>query len=138
MYLLAMDQLTREDINAAAAAHQELGPHYDGAVAEGLVERIGEEIDKRVDARLSGRGRRTVRRLASRELSPVLSTLAPVVLALGSTGIGISATASVLSMSTHYYADGASTNVIGGGQIGLAVLIWVIIGIINISYHRRH
>jgi hypothetical protein len=138
MYLLAMDQLTREDITAAAAAHQELGPHYDGAVAEGLVERIGEEIDKRVDARLSGRGRRTARRLASRELSPVLSSLAPVVLALGSMGIGIGATGAVLSMSTHYYADGASTNVISSGQLGLAVLIWVVIGIINVSYHRRH
>ena len=52
MYLDCVDQLTRDDIAAAAAAHSELGRDYDGAVAEGLVERIGAEIDKRVDARL--------------------------------------------------------------------------------------
>ena len=40
------------DIAAAAAAHRELGPDYDAAVAEGLIERISDEIDKRVDARL--------------------------------------------------------------------------------------
>ena len=38
------------------AAHAELGPRYEAAVAEGLIERIGEEIDKRVDARLRGAG----------------------------------------------------------------------------------
>jgi|CZKW01.1.fsa_nt_gi anti-sigma-K factor RskA len=52
-----MDQRAREDIAAAAAAHHELGRDYDGAVAEGLIERIGEEIDKRVDARLGIRDR---------------------------------------------------------------------------------
>ena len=42
----------REEVQASAAAHRDLGPGYDTAVAEGLVERIGEEIDRRVDARL--------------------------------------------------------------------------------------
>jgi hypothetical protein len=46
----------REEIAASLAAHAELGPKYDSAVAEGLVERIGEEIDRRVDARLRGMG----------------------------------------------------------------------------------
>jgi hypothetical protein len=46
----------REEITASVAAHAELGPRYEGAVAEGLVERIGEEIDRRVDARLRGLG----------------------------------------------------------------------------------
>ncbi len=40
------------EIRASLAAAQELGPGYDDAVAEGLVERIGAEIDKRIDARL--------------------------------------------------------------------------------------
>jgi hypothetical protein len=40
------------EIRASVAAHQDLGPGYDEAVAEGLVERIGAEIDKRIDARL--------------------------------------------------------------------------------------
>ena len=40
------------EIRASVAAHDDLGPAYDDAVAEGLVERIGAEIDKRIDARL--------------------------------------------------------------------------------------
>jgi hypothetical protein len=40
------------EIRASVGAHQDLGPDYDDAVAEGLVERIGAEIDKRIDARL--------------------------------------------------------------------------------------
>ena len=40
------------EIRASLAAHADLGPGYDDAVAEGLVERIGVEIDKRIDARL--------------------------------------------------------------------------------------
>jgi hypothetical protein len=40
------------EIRASVAAHGDLGPGYDDAVAEGLVERIGAEIDKRIDARL--------------------------------------------------------------------------------------
>ena len=46
----------RDEVRASAAAHHDLGPGYDAAVAEGLVERIGEEIDKRVDARLRSLG----------------------------------------------------------------------------------
>jgi hypothetical protein len=58
MYLVAMDQQTRDDILAATAAHAELGPGYDHAIAEGLVERIGNEIDKRVDARIGSSPKR--------------------------------------------------------------------------------
>jgi hypothetical protein len=52
MYRKRVDQATRSDIAAAAAAHHELGRDYDSAVAEGLIERIGAEIDRRVDARV--------------------------------------------------------------------------------------
>ena len=44
------------EIRASVAAHTDLGPGYDDAVAEGLVERIGAEIDKRIDARLAQSG----------------------------------------------------------------------------------
>src|SRR5216683_848567 len=44
------------EIRASVAAHADLGPGYDDAVAEGLVERIGAEIDKRIDARLGQPG----------------------------------------------------------------------------------
>lgn len=40
------------EIRASVGAHQDLGPGYDDAVAEGLVERIGEEIDRRIEAQL--------------------------------------------------------------------------------------
>jgi hypothetical protein len=139
MYLLSMDQLTKEDITAAAAAHHELGPHFDGAVAESLVERIGEEIDKRVDARLGERdGRRvSVRRRPAALERPVQHSWPSVVLALGSMGIGIGATAAVLNMSRSVGAQGAVSNSISAGQILLCVLIWVVIGVVNVSYNRR-
>lgn len=62
-----MDQRTRADIAAATAAHAELGPGYDHAIAEGLVERIGQEIDKRVDARI---GARPAEATPARRLAP--------------------------------------------------------------------
>jgi hypothetical protein len=130
MYRLAMDQLAKEDIAAAAAAHQELGPHFDGAVAESLVERIGEEIDKRVDARLGGRTDRRAR-LAPRPDSPAGPLSWPTtVLALGSMGLGVGATAVVLD--PNGFSRGPS-----GGQIFLALMIWVILGVINVAYARR-
>jgi hypothetical protein len=44
------------EIRASVGAHADLGPGYEDAVAEGLVERIGAEIDKRIDARLAQAG----------------------------------------------------------------------------------
>jgi hypothetical protein len=44
------------EIRASVGAHADLGPGYEEAVAEGLVERIGAEIDKRIDARLAQTG----------------------------------------------------------------------------------
>ena len=41
------------EIRASVGAHSDLGPGYEDAVAEGLVERIGAEIDRRIDARLA-------------------------------------------------------------------------------------
>jgi hypothetical protein len=47
-------RLPREDLTAALDARRELGPDYDAAFAESLVERI----DQTIEARLSGSGRR--------------------------------------------------------------------------------
>jgi len=121
MYLVAMEQLAREDIAAAAAVHNELGRDYEGAVAESLVERIGDEIDKRVDARLGERGARAAR--PGRRGQQGRSSWEAVALALGSMVVGGITAASVLN-SSH-------------GDAAAAVLIWVIIGIINIAYARR-
>jgi hypothetical protein len=119
-----MDRLAREDIAAAAAVHQELGRDYDDAVAESLVERIGAEIDKRVDARLAQRGEGPLRRPADGQVSPgTRASWSAIVLALGSMGIGIGAAGAVLSKDS------------GAGYV--VVLIWIIIGVINVAYARR-
>ncbi len=47
--------LSREEIYAAAAAHDELGPEYSDAVVALFLEKVDKEIDARVDARLAGR-----------------------------------------------------------------------------------
>jgi hypothetical protein len=138
MYRVAMDQLAREDITAAAAAHHELGRDYDGAVAEGLIERIGAEIDKRVDARLGQPAAKLSRRGTGGQLSPVArSSWAAMVLGLGSIGLGIGATAAVLNASQSIGVNGGVSNPITGAQAGLVALIWIIIGVINVAYARR-
>ena len=53
LYRALMGSDHEAEIRASVAAHADLGPAYDDAVAEGLVERIGAEIDKRIDARLA-------------------------------------------------------------------------------------
>ncbi|MGO9160555.1 MAG: hypothetical protein ACLP7J_07545 [Streptosporangiaceae bacterium] len=126
-----MDQMTRDDIAAAAAAHRELGPEYEQGVAESLVERIGAEVDRRVDARLAQAGypsRRPAR--ASR------GNFSAVLLALGSMGLGVGASALVLNASTHVGAS-AVTTAVSGGQVFLVLVIWLVIGAINVSFRRR-
>ena len=125
MYLVLMDQLARENIAASAAVHHELGRDYDDAVAEGLVERIGEEIDKRVDARLGQRGDSPAQRAAAGPLSPSSRSAWPgVILALGSMLIGGITAANVLNSTNH-------------GSAAAVVLIWIVIGVINVAYARR-
>ena len=46
--VMAID--SQAEIAASVAALQDLGPGYDQALAEGLVERIGADIDKRIAA----------------------------------------------------------------------------------------
>ena len=116
MYLVGVDMHTRDDVTAAVAAHGDLGRDYDDAVAEGLVERIGAEIDKRVDARLAqGAPPQPVARPAARP------AWAQLVMALGSMGLGIGATATVAAEHSP----------------ALVALIWIVIGIINVVYARR-
>jgi hypothetical protein len=151
----------REEIAASVAAHAELGPRYDAALAEGLVERIGEEIDKRVDARLRGMGagdmgaahQQAVPRQAY--LSPGQQIVPPgypgghqqaapaamvpppatarrssgvtgMILGLGSMGIGIGATAAVVSHNIDAVA-----------QVLIVLLVWLAIVVINIAHSQR-
>ena len=127
----------REEVQAAAAAHRDLGSGYDTAVAEGLVERIGEEIDKRVDARLYGQAGYPdptagppLRRRLRREPVPGRVGFGAVVLALGSMGMAIGATAAVLH-------PGDSPGQVSGGAAILIALIWIVIAAVNIAYARQ-
>ena len=155
----------REEIAASVAAHAELGPRYDAALAEGLIERIGEEIDKRVDARLRGMGVGHQQAVPRQDyLSPGHQIVPPgypgvssapaangapsgavpadaaqqpavprrnngvtgMILGLGSMGIGIGATAAVVS----HHVDGFA-------QVLIVLVIWVAIVIINIAHSQR-
>ena len=135
IYIVGVDQMAHEEVAAAAAARHELGADYDEAVAEGLVERIGEEIDKRVDARLYGypgpQAGPPLRRRPRREPVPGRVGFGGVVLALGSMGMAIGATAAVL----HPGGDG--NNSVSGIQFVLVALIWIIIGAVNIANAPR-
>jgi hypothetical protein len=122
-----------DEIRASAGAHRDLGPGYENAVAEGLVERIGEEIDRRVDARLYGALRQNPPEPAPAprpRRNPAGLGVAPVFLAIGSMGMGIAASAVVLHPG--WQSNGGS-----GGMGALVALIWIVIGLINISYARR-
>jgi hypothetical protein len=147
--MMATDR--QAEIAAAVGALQDLGPGYDQALAESLVERIGAEIDtqitaeidRRVTAEVDGRiliqldryagcrhQRRRARHMirAERRLAQAdQSGRQSVMLALGSMVVALLVSAIVLKGSP----DGAS--------ITLMALIWVIIGIINVVYAlRRH
>ena len=120
----------RDEVRASAAAHRDLGAGYDTAVAEGLVERIGEEIDKRVDARLYGQAPyQSPRPRLRREPVPGRIGFGAVVLGLGSMGMAIGATAAVLH-------PGDSSGQVSGGATVAIVLIWMVIGVINVAYAR--
>ena len=122
----------RDEVRASAAAHRDLGPGYDTAVAEGLVERIGEEIDRRVDARLFGHLQAPAP--AQPRRAPVPGRLGPgrVLLGLGSMGMAIGGTAAVL------HPGDSPPGTVTAGQFLLVALIWIVIAVINIAYSQRN
>ena len=140
------------EIAASVAALQDLGPGYDQALAEGLVDRIGAEIDKRIAAELGNRvtaevddriltqldryagcrhQRRRARRMIRAERRAIRAERADrsgrqsVVLAFGSMLVALSVTAIVLKGSP------------GVAAIMLMALIWLIIGVVNVAYAMR-
>lgn len=138
----------RDEIAASVAAHAELGSRYDAAVAEGLVERIGEEIDRRIDARIGGQRAQPAPHgdpgppayagpVAPTPSAPAAvppSPLAPrrtggfwgAVLGLGSMGLGVGATAVVVS---HHVESIAA--------LFMVLLIWGAILGINVAHAQR-
>jgi hypothetical protein len=135
----------RAEVAASVAAHSELGPHYDSAVAEGLIERIGEEIDRRVDARLRT-GQQAVPAPAPPASFPTASgfhsAVAPaqppaapqrrsngitgMILGLGSLGLGVGATAIVVN-----------GHVSSAAAVIMVLLIWLAIAVVNAAHSQR-
>jgi hypothetical protein len=122
----------REEVQASAAAHRDLGPGYDTAVAEGLVERIGEEIDRRVDARLFGHLQAPAPTRQRRAPVPGRIGMGRVFLALGSMGIAIGGTVAVL------HPGDSPPGTMNFGQGILIALIWIVIGVVNIANANRN
>jgi hypothetical protein len=143
---------SKAEIAASVAALQDLGPGYDQALAEGLVERIGADIDRRIAAELDNRvtaevdsriltqldqyaGCRHQRRRAKRMIRAERrmiqaertdrSSRQSFALALGSMLVTLPVTAIVLKGSP------------GVAAFMLMALVWVIIGIINVAYAMR-
>src|SRR2546430_5551491 len=143
---------SKAEIAASVAALQDLGPGYDQALAEGLVERIGADIDKRIAAEIDNRvtaevdsriltqldryagcrhQRRRARRISRAERRMVRaeradrSGLQSIMLTVGSMLVALLVTAIVLKGSP------------GGAAIMLMALVWIIVGIINVAYATR-
>jgi len=137
------------EIAASVAALQDLGPGYDEALAEGLVERISTEIDKRIAAEIDNRvtaevdnriltqldryagcrhQRRRAKRMIRAERRVIRDERADrsgrqsIMLALGSMLVALPVTAIVLKGSP------------GATAIMLMALIWIIVGIINVAH----
>jgi hypothetical protein len=137
------------EIAASVGALGDLGPGYDQALAEGLVERIGEEIDKRIAAELENRvvaevderivlqldryaGCRHMRRRAKKQmrghrraeraLRADNFARSTTTLALGSMAVALLVTLIVLKSAP------------GAGALVLMALIWIVVGIINVVY----
>jgi hypothetical protein len=100
----------RKDVETAVEARRELGPEYERQVIDSFVDRI----EARVEDRLAKHGRPT-------EPRPV-----PLLLPLGSIGLGIGATGAALGPTNG-----------GAGGIFVAVIAWIAIAIVNLAYALR-
>ena len=149
------------EIAASAAALQDLGPGYDQALAEGLVERIGAEIDQRITAEIDNRvtaevdsrivtqpdryagcrhQRRRAKRMIRAEQRSIRAEQRSIRLERADHGGRQSI---MLALGSMLVALPVTAIVLkgspGGAAIMLMALIWVIVGIINVAHAmRRH
>jgi hypothetical protein len=101
----------RRDVETALEARRELGPEYERHVIDSFVDRIEQRVDDRLRER----------RPAHHGPRPV-----PILLPLGSMGIGIGVTGAALGPTNG-----------GAGGIIVAVIAWVAIALVNIAYALR-
>ena len=99
----------RRDVETALEARRELGPEYERHVIDSFVDRIEQRLDDRLQAR------------QPTERRPI-----PLLLPLGSLGIGVAATGSALG----------PTNGSAGGIV-VAIIAWIAIALVNLAYALR-
>jgi hypothetical protein len=147
------------EIRASVGAHADLGPGYEDAVAEGLVERIGAEIDKRIEARLAQTGAAAAPGPAAGAGGPAgypgfqggyQGYLGPVLPPGYQPGppptrpspAGARNVATTITALGSVALGVAATAIVSsagglGGQGFIILLIWVAIAIINVAYARH-
>jgi hypothetical protein len=147
------------EIRASVGAHADLGPGYEDAVAEGLVERIGAEIDKRIEARLAQTGAAAAPGPAAGAGGPAgypgfqggyqgyLGPVLPPGYQLGPppvrpSPVGARNVATTITALGSVGLGVAATAIVSsagslGGQGFIILLIWVAIAIINVAYARH-
>ena len=136
---------SQAEIAASVEALKDLGPGYDQALAEGLVERIGAEIDKRIAAQIDNR-------VAAEVDSRILTQLDRYAgcrhqgrrpnLMIRTERADHSGRPSVMLTLGSMLAALLVTVIVLHGQPGVAAimltaLIWVLIAIINVVYATR-
>ena len=89
----------REDVRATVDARRELGPEFDGAVADSLLRRVFAEIDRRVDERVAATAPRPL------DFLSVVLVLGCIALALG--------------------VPGATAQLGTAGSLAVTILAWV-------------
>ena len=104
---MAEPTLDRQDVETALEARRELGPEYDAEVIDAFLEKVDRRIDERLEERLPA------------ERRPI-----PLMLPLGSLGIGIGATGAAAGL-------GSPSGVI------VAIIAWVAIAVVNLAYALR-
>jgi len=96
----------RQDVESALEARRELGPEYETQVIDAFLQKIDARLEERTKARQPA------------ERRPV-----PLILPLGSLGIGIGATGAALGPTNG-----------GAGGIFVAVVAWIAIAVVNLAY----
>ena len=110
--LMAKSEIPREDVEAAVHTRHELGPEYEPAIVDSLVERIDAAIEARVAAELDRRGP------AKNDLSRKDHSDRALALGIVSVVLAVPLTA------------------IAAGMIGFpaVILVWVGLVMINLAY----
>lgn len=149
---------SQAEIAASVAALQDLGPGYDQALAEGLVERIGADIDKRIAAGIDNRitaevdsriltqldryagcrhQRRRAKGMIKGERRLIRAERRTIRANRADRSGWQSITLALGSMLVALFVTIALKGSSGFAEVLLVGLIWIIIGIINLGYAVR-